>query len=83
MNHNNPIDSLTASGMNFLDVNDLASVNRINEDNALLHQQAIKKLQGGPNPHDMVYSRTQNSSNDGERKLAINLQQYVNSTNIE
>lgn len=44
LNNNNPIDSLTASGMNFLDVNDLASVNRINEDNALLHQQAVKKM---------------------------------------
>lgn len=30
--------------MNFLDVSDLASVNRINEDNALLHQQAVQKL---------------------------------------
>jgi len=40
--------------MNFLDVSDLASVNRVNEDNALLHQQAVKKLQGANNPHDMV-----------------------------
>ena len=37
LNNNNPIDSLTRSGMNFLDVSDLASVNSINEDNALLH----------------------------------------------
>ena len=51
--NNNPEDTLTRSGMNFLDVGDLASVNRINEDNALLHQQAIKKL-SGYNPHDMV-----------------------------
>ena len=38
LNNNNPIDHLVKSGMNFLDVNDLASVNRINEDNAILHQ---------------------------------------------
>jgi len=44
LNNNNPVDSLTRSGMNFLDVSDLASVNRINEDNALLHQQTIRKL---------------------------------------
>ena len=38
LNNGNPIDSLTRSGMNFLDASDMASVNRINEDNALLHQ---------------------------------------------
>ena len=38
LNNNNPIDSLVRSGMNFLDVHDLASVNRLNEDNAILHQ---------------------------------------------
>lgn len=51
LNNNNPIDNLVKSGMNFLDVNDLASVNRINEDNAILHQQSVKKL-NAQNPHD-------------------------------
>ena len=37
LNHNNPIDSLLVSAINFLDVNDLASVNRVNEDNAIMH----------------------------------------------
>jgi hypothetical protein len=37
LHNNNPSDSLLVSGMNFLDVNDLASVNRINEDNAIVH----------------------------------------------
>ena len=74
MNNNNPVDTLTRAGINFLDVNDLASVNRINEDNALLHQQAIKRLLAH-NPHDMVIHRTQNSANDGERKYAISLQE--------
>ena len=37
LNLNNPVDSLLRAGMNFLDVNDLATVNRINEDNARLH----------------------------------------------
>ena len=38
LSNDNPIDSLLRSGMNFLDVHDLASVNRLNEDNAILHQ---------------------------------------------
>lgn len=35
---NNPIDSLLKSAMNFLDVNDLATVNKILEETARLHQ---------------------------------------------
>ena len=37
LTHKNPIDSLLRSGMDFLDVNDVASVARIIEDNAILH----------------------------------------------
>lgn len=65
--------------MNFLDVSDLASVNRINEDNALLHQQAVRKLLT-QNAHDMIIQKTQNSANEGEKKFAINLQDHMNST---
>ena len=53
LHNNNPSDSLLVSGMNFLDVNDLASVNRINEDNAIVHQQTVKKL-NVRNPHDNI-----------------------------
>ena len=52
--------------MDFLDASDLASVNKINEDNALLHQQAAKKLLAH-NPHNLVLQKTQNS-NEGEKK---------------
>lgn len=38
LNNNNPVDTLSVASMNFLDASDLASVNRINEDNALMHQ---------------------------------------------
>ena len=65
--------------MNFLDVSDLASVNRINEDNALLHQQMIQKLVNN-NAHNMIIHKTQSSANDGERKIAINLQEFTNSS---
>lgn len=34
---NNPIDTLLKSALNFLDVNDLATVNRILEETARLH----------------------------------------------
>ncbi|CDW83349.1 UNKNOWN [Stylonychia lemnae] len=39
---NNPIDSLLRSALNFLDVNDLATVNRILEETARLHQAQQK-----------------------------------------
>lgn len=41
LNADNPIDTLLKSGFNFLDVNDLASVNRINEDNATMHMKNV------------------------------------------
>ena len=56
LNNNNPADTLTRSSMNFLDVSDLASVNRINEDNALLHQQTVRKL-AGTNAHNMIIQK--------------------------
>jgi len=31
------MDELLKAGMNFLDVNDLATVNRVNEESAILH----------------------------------------------
>ena len=50
---NNPIDTLLRSSLDFLDVNDIASVNRINEDNAILHQQTLKRL-AQSNPHELI-----------------------------
>lgn len=47
------IDNLLKAGMNFLDVSDLATVARINEDNANKHIQLISKL-WQHNPHDLV-----------------------------
>lgn len=44
LNNNNPVDSLLANAFNLLDINDLASINKINEDNALLHHNLIKRL---------------------------------------
>jgi hypothetical protein len=43
----NPIDSLLRSAMNFLDVNDLATVNKILEETARLHQQQQKEIAAG------------------------------------
>lgn len=37
------IDSLVLNGFNFIDVNDLATINRINEDNIQLHLKVVAK----------------------------------------
>jgi hypothetical protein len=37
LSNENNIDALLKAGFNFIDVNDLATINRINEDNAILH----------------------------------------------
>jgi len=50
LNNENPIDSLVKSALNLLDVNDLASVQRITEDNCTLHLQNISKIAKN-NPH--------------------------------
>ncbi len=65
----NPPDKLLESGMNYLDVNDLATVNRINEDNALLHQQNSKRVLKR-NPHFQERAKVI-TTNDGEKKIQI------------
>ena len=57
LNTNNPIDSLVKSGFHFLDVNDLASVNRVNEENATLHQKNVSRVQRDGDTHDQVVAR--------------------------
>ena len=79
LNNNNPIDSLVKSGMNFLDVNDLASVNRINEDNAILHQQSVKKL-NAYNPHDQIKVKLV-TTQDGDKRLNVNLTELKSMSN--
>ena len=79
LNHNNPIDSLLVSAINFLDVNDLASVNRVNEDNAIMHQQAVKNLLAH-NPHEMFKTKTV-TTQDGQKKLNVNLQEGLCANN--
>lgn len=51
LSSDNPTDTLLKSGFNFLDVNDLATVNRINEDNTQLHLKSVQKMHRF-NPHD-------------------------------
>lgn len=50
LNHENPPDSLVRSALNLLDVNDLASLQRITEDNCILNLQNISKIARN-NPH--------------------------------
>ena len=50
-------------------MNDLATVNRINEDNALLHQQNCKKL-SKHNPHNCEVTKVIQTS-DGEKRILV------------
>lgn len=82
LENNNPVDTLTRQGMEFLDVADLASVNRVNEDNALLHQQAVRQLLVD-NAHNLTVLGTRTSQNEGEQRFAVNVQDYASSANEE
>ena len=44
LNDGNSNDTLFKSVLNFLDINDLATINHIIEDNARLHQDNVSKL---------------------------------------
>ena len=79
LNNENPTDTLLKQGFNFLDVNDLATVNRINEDNAHLHQESLRKLLKH-NPHNLLL-QTQVSTIEGDKKVAVDHMQVRNSNN--
>ena len=69
LNNNNPVDSLLANAFNLLDINDLSSINKINEDNALLHHNLVKKLHQS-NSNNMIIEKTE-TTQDGIRSIAI------------
>jgi hypothetical protein len=52
LNHVDRIDTLLQSAFNYLDVNDQASINQINEDSAAEHRKAIERLADDKNPHN-------------------------------
>lgn len=68
LNLDNPDDTLLKSGMNFLDVNDLATVSRINEDNSHLHLANLQKLWRN-NPHDKIVKKVMSSTTDTGNKF--------------
>jgi hypothetical protein len=61
-------------------VNDLATVNRINEDNAHLHQENIRKLHKH-NPHNLL-TKTLVQTADGDKTISIDHMQMKNSNNV-
>jgi len=67
------------SGLSYLDVNDLATVNRINEDNALLHQQNSRRLLKH-NPHFVEKAKIL-TTGDGEKKIQIDYMPLKNKVN--
>jgi hypothetical protein len=65
--------------MNLLDINDLASANRINEDNAALHQTNVHKLKTN-NPNNQVIVKSI-STTDGEKLVNIDKMPVMMSQN--
>lgn len=74
LNCDNPIDTLVKQGFNFLDVNDMATVNRINEDNSHLHISNIQKL-AKYNPHDCIkkLKNTMNPDSQGDKFMNVDM----------
>ena len=65
-----PVDNLLKSAFNFLDVNDTASVNRINEDLSQTHQRrAHQSLREKSKWSKKIVV----STNDGDKPLRVNL----------
>jgi hypothetical protein len=58
LNHVDRIDTLLQSAFNYLDVNDQASINQINEDSAAEHRKAIERLSDEKNPHNQFKAQT-------------------------
>ena len=57
------------TGFKFLDVADVATVNRINEENTQLHLRNIKQL-AKYNPHDQI-SKVAFMTSDGDKHINI------------
>lgn len=74
LNIDNPIDSLLRAGFNFLDVHDMATINRINEDNSALHQKSINKLLKS-DPNSQIV-RTTLHTQDGEKVFEVDKSQF-------
>lgn len=51
-------DTLLKNAFNYLDVNDLASVNKINEDSAAEHRKAVDRLVDPNNPNNQFKTKT-------------------------
>lgn len=77
LNCDNPVDNLLKSGMNFLDVCDLASVNRVLEDTAHLHQENVRKLVQR-NPNNIMTTRVIPTT-DGDKSVTMDKLQMMNS----
>jgi hypothetical protein len=66
-----PVDSLLKAAFDFLDVNDLATVNRVNEDNSHRHRETVGKLMRR-NPHDQA-TKIVVPTSDGDKQLIVDM----------
>ena len=69
LNQNNPIDTLLVNGFNFIDVNDIATINRINEDNIQLHLKTVAKTMQH-NPNSVIVKRNVATA-DGDKLIDV------------
>jgi hypothetical protein len=65
------VDTLLKSAFNYLDVNDLASVNQINEDSAAEHRRALDRLNDVYNSHNQFQGKTVGTQ-EGEQTIFVN-----------
>ena len=58
LSNTDKVDSLLTNAFNYLDVNDLASVNQINEDSAAEHRKAVDRIVDPNNPNSQFKTKT-------------------------
>jgi hypothetical protein len=65
-------DTLLEKAFDYLDVNDLSTVNQINEDSASEHRKKIEQLTSKNNPNNAFMAKSVGTQ-DGEKDVYVNL----------
>ena len=71
LSNTDKVDTLLTNAFNFLDVNDLASVNQINEDSASEHRKNIDRIIDPNNPQNQFRSKFVGTQ-EGEQTIYMN-----------
>ena len=73
----NPADSLLQNAFDFYDVNDLTTINSLNEIEATRHREIVTKLVR-KNPHEST-KKISVHTQDGEKLIQVDRIQFTNS----